>query len=424
MKYFVPPDLPADFAAPNADRCRKALLFHDTLNQIHRRHRKWRNQFLAILEWSRVDKGMFILAMMSFYYVQHFVWCAYVLNRPDHDRLVNAAVLNHFFWTQLVLLASAGVMLIYGWWLRQKDPEAVHYQHIVLPFFSLTMIVLFYFAGALSFSAGLFLLAAPVWGLILLDRLPVWWATGITLTALVGLGYGSAYGWLPNAPLMVPPTDQASQLFWTNTTFFFNAPFFVMILLLADQMLAWWHSREDKIRELSRTDMLTGVHNRLSIMDFLDHEVARSRRMQTSLSVVILDLDHFKHVNDNWGHPVGDLVLQKTAQIMRQNIREIDAVGRYGGEEFIIVLPGTDEYEAHTIIERCRSQLAQTEIMLELEQSIRVTASFGFVCSQGPASDPHHLISTADQALYAAKHNGRNRIESRVLSPVFEEVTV
>jgi len=284
------------------------------------------------------------------------------------------------------------------------------------------MIAMFYYVGPLSFSAGLFLLGAPVWGLILLDRKPVWWATGIAVTALLGLGYAAAYNVFPHASLMIPPTDQAGRVFWMNSTVYFNALFFILILVMADQMLAWWHAREDNIRELSRTDALTGVHNRLSILDFLNHEVARTVRMNTPLSVVILDLDHFKRVNDDWGHPVGDLVLQRTAEVLQQNIRDIDALGRYGGEEFIIVLPGADHGEALSIIERCRIELARAEILTESNHSIRVTASFGFVCVSGLQIEPHVLIKTADQALYAAKSNGRNRVESMEVSSRREEV--
>ncbi len=426
MKYFTPPnsypDVEGADSTQRAEVCSNGLAIQQTFNHIKKRHSFLRKRLVSLLEWNRVDKGIFILAMLMPFFLQYFLWASYVLDHPELHRVVNIAALYDYLWIQIALVAIGCGILGLGLVLRRRKPDATFFQHLVLQFFSLTMIAMFYYVGPLSFSAGLFLLGAPVWGLILLDRQPVWWATGVGVGALLGLGYAAAYTVFPHASLMIPPTDQAGRLFEMNSTVYFNALFFILILVMADQMLAWWHAREDSIRELSRTDTLTGIHNRLSILDFLDHEVARTVRMNTPLSVVILDLDHFKKVNDDWGHPVGDLVLQRTAQVLQQNIRDIDALGRYGGEEFIMVLPGADHSEAFKIIERCRSELAQAEILTESKQSIRVTASFGFVCMSGLAIEPHILIKTADQALYTAKSNGRNRVESREVAANLESI--
>jgi diguanylate cyclase (GGDEF)-like protein len=150
-------------------------------------------------------------------------------------------------------------------------------------------------------------------------------------------------------------------------------------------------------------------------------EVARATQLREPLSVVILDLDHFKKVNDQWGHPTGDLVLKTAAQVLRQNIRECDSLGRYGGEEFIIIIPNADQAEAQKIIERCRIALAQTNILSESQVLINVTASFGVVNvthSIEQMIEPYTLIKTADEALYIAKHNGRNRIETKVFAQI------
>ncbi|AXI01491.1 GGDEF domain-containing protein [Aquirhabdus parva] len=422
MKYFTPPSSYSETEAQGPEVCRNGIAIQQTFHHIKKRHSFLRKRLVSILEWSRVDKGIFILVMLTPYFLQYFLWSGYVVNHSELHGIVNISVLNSYLWIQTILVVIGCGILGFGLVMRRRKPDAVFFQYLVLQFFSLSMIAMFYYVGPLSFSAGLFLLGAPVWGLILLDRKPVWWATGIAVTALLGLGYAAAYNVFPHASLMIPPTDQAGRVFWMNSTVYFNALFFILILVMADQMLAWWHAREDNIRELSRTDALTGVHNRLSILDFLNHEVARTVRMNTPLSVVILDLDHFKRVNDDWGHPVGDLVLQRTAEVLQQNIRDIDALGRYGGEEFIIVLPGADHGEALNIIERCRIELARAEILTESNHSIRVTASFGFVCVSGLQIEPHVLIKTADQALYAAKSNGRNRVESMEVSSRREEV--
>lgn len=302
--------------------------------------------------------------------------------------------------------------------MRQKKPNSIIFQNVALHFFALTLVAMSYAIGTASFCAGLVLLGAPVFGFILLDRKAVWGATITALLVLVGLSYVTAYGLLPYAPVMVTPTDQASNLFWMNSVFFFAAPFFIVIILMADQMLKWWRKREDKIRHMSRTDALTGIHNRMSILNILDHEVTRAERTKSSLSMVILDLDHFKKVNDVWGHPTGDLVLKTAAKVLKHNIRAIDALGRYGGEEFVIVLPGADPEEAQKIIDRCRVKLSEAEIFSDNNTLIKVTASFGLVSVNGHTVESHTLIKTADEALYLAKHSGRNRIETKILEVV------
>jgi diguanylate cyclase (GGDEF)-like protein len=221
---------------------------------------------------------------------------------------------------------------------------------------------------------------------------------------------------LPYAPVVVPPTTAAGRTFWLLSDLSFAAPFFVSIVVLADQAVAWWRERENTIREMSRTDVLTGIHNRRSVLDLLDGEVARTVRHGPPLSVVLLDLDHFKKVNDTWGHPTGDRVLQAAAEVMRKTVRQSDVVGRYGGEEFMILLPETALAGASTLIERCRAQLAETTVTADNGETVRISASFGLACNQqieGLTADA--MIKASDEALYRAKEGGRNRIETVVM---------
>jgi diguanylate cyclase (GGDEF)-like protein len=383
----------------------------------HLKHlRKWRLHLSVALEWRSVDKGLILIVMIIPIYFQYLLWSLYVLSRSDRELLVDVVLAKDVIQIEIALIAISIIMLAAGVYLRRRSPDLQLYQHVALQFFSLSLVLLSYSIGTQSFCAGLVLLGAPVFGFILLDRAPVWWAIGTALFALITLSYASTFGYIPYAPVVIPPTTPASSLFWMTSFFFFAAPFFVLILVMADQLILWWREREDKIRMLSRTDALTGLHNRMSIMDLLETEVSRSTRQMTPLSVVILDLDHFKKVNDTWGHPTGDLVLKKAAQILENSIRDIDAVGRYGGEEFIIILPGADLAAAHQIIERCRVTLAAEQITTTHQTQINVTASFGLVSMKGIEVHASQLIKTADEALYLAKHQGRNRIESLPLT--------
>ena len=385
-----------------------------------RRIRTWRKRLSAALEWNAVDKGLILLVAILPIYCQYLIWSIYVISRHDRERLVNVPLVTEIMKIEIIFIIFGILILLLGLYLRRTKPNSLIFQNIALHFFSLTLVAMSYTIGTVSFCAGLVLLGAPVFGFILLDRKAVWGATITALAVLVGLSYATTFGLLPYAPIMVTPTDQTSNLFWMNSVFFFAAPFFIPIILMADQMLMWWREREEKIHHMSRTDALTGIHNRFSILNILDLEVARATQFQEPLSVVILDLDHFKKVNDQWGHPTGDLVLKTAAQVLRQNIRECDTLGRYGGEEFVIIIPNADVDEAQKIIERCRIALAQTEIISESQVLIHVTASFGVVNVTHAVEqiiEPYALIKTADEALYIAKHNGRNRIETKMLVP-------
>jgi diguanylate cyclase (GGDEF)-like protein len=282
----------------------------------------------------------------------------------------------------------------------------------VILFYAAVLVYMGYQVGLNEIATGLVLLGAPVFGFIVLDRGAVWLGTTIGLILFFVLGLATVHGYLPYAPIMVPPADAAARQFHFYSLLGFAAPHFVFLLLLTDRTLHFWRQRENTIRELSRTDALTGIPNRRSIMEVLEKEVARTRRHGPPLSVVLLDLDHFKKINDTWGHPTGDKVLQEAARVLRESMRQCDVVGRYGGEEFLMVLPDTTPEGAAALLERCRAALATTLIRAETGKTFHISASFGVVCNQQDMNrDVATLIKAADEALYRAKENGRNRVE-------------
>lgn len=161
---------------------------------------------------------------------------------------------------------------------------------------------------------------------------------------------------------------------------------------------------------LATTDPLTGLANRRTLMERLALDLERAQREGTPLACVMTDIDHFKSVNDNYGHAVGDEVIQAVADALKTVSREYDTIGRYGGEEFVMVLPGLDTTRAAEVAERVRIAV------IALASSSRVAVpslslSFGVADLEGGASDGAALVDAADQALYAAKQNGRNRVE-------------
>jgi two-component system cell cycle response regulator len=166
----------------------------------------------------------------------------------------------------------------------------------------------------------------------------------------------------------------------------------------------------ERLRHMSRTDALTGLENRRSIERHLDSMFAHGLRLNEPLACVMCDLDRFKSVNDEYGHQAGDAVLRQFATILKGAAREIDIVGRYGGEEFLVLLPGTVLDAAVTFAERVRKDVESHTFVSE-GVTIRRTASFGVASWPHPrVRDCDEIVRSADDALYVAKETGRNKV--------------
>lgn len=169
------------------------------------------------------------------------------------------------------------------------------------------------------------------------------------------------------------------------------------------------------LSEVSSRDSLTGLYNRWFVMEKIDSELNRALRHGSPMSLLMMDVDHFKNINDTWGHSAGDQVLQGIGKLLRESCRVYDVPGRYGGEEFCIVLPETKTGNTTAVAERIRQRLESAELVCG-EPGVVVTASIGIAGMDTPGDgqvlNPAGLIERADQALYLAKNNGRNRIET------------
>lgn len=159
----------------------------------------------------------------------------------------------------------------------------------------------------------------------------------------------------------------------------------------------------------SVTDALTGLYNRRHMQAVLSDERRRAERYARSLSIAMLDVDGFKKYNDMYGHPMGDVLLKELSDLLRENVRTVDVVGRYGGEEFIVVMPETSKQEAYRTAERLRTAVAATVFAAGSSAAARKTISLGVATFPDDAYDAQLLVSKADQALYDAKNRGRNR---------------
>lgn len=189
---------------------------------------------------------------------------------------------------------------------------------------------------------------------------------------------------------------------------------------IVDLQLELMRAREE-LRDRANKDLLTMLPNRSAIAAALESEISRCHRDRRTVGVVLLDIDHFKKINDTYGHFAGDAVLKETAARLRGNMRPYDHVGRYGGEEFLIVLPNCDLEQASMQAERIRAKL-NSEAMTVDGAELHVSASFGVTVSDGSERCPDVFVRVADEALYRSKGTGRNRVTALTLDASSQRV--
>lgn len=213
--------------------------------------------------------------------------------------------------------------------------------------------------------------------------------------------------------------DRKAEILERGASDYVTKPFHEKELLARVRIHTKLKLLQDELREmnaqleaLSVTDALTGLANRRRLMTRLDEEVQRARRYKTPLSVVMIDIDHFKDVNDTHGHAMGDMVLRNIGAMLKASVRTTDLAARYGGEELTLILAHTDGPGAVQVAENLREKFAELEHTLD-GVTIRKTVSMGVSSRDGQGEVPtsEDLLKVADEALYRAKQGGRNRVE-------------
>jgi diguanylate cyclase (GGDEF)-like protein len=162
---------------------------------------------------------------------------------------------------------------------------------------------------------------------------------------------------------------------------------------------------------------MTALFNFRAFQTQLDEEMKRAARYERPLSLIIVDLDGFKQVNDRYGHPAGDKLLEGVASILRANVRQTDLPARYGGEEFVVICPETDHDEAMVVAERIRKAVEAARFRLVADETSAITCSAGVATFPNDAPDGQSLVQAADSALYRAKKSGKNRVYAARQTP-------
>ena len=366
------------------------------------------------LEWSSAAKATMLMAATLAMHSQYTLWAHYCLVHPE---LSADAIQAEFLQGELPvfhgLLLTSFLLCLLLPLLWRLFGDSTLYEHLAANYYGLSHCYFAWLIGTLSLPAGIVLAGAPVLGFIFFHRSAVVLAFINATLALLVISLLSAWGSLPYSPVIrqfISP-DGHVLMFWAGNFIFYSVPHLLFLFGLAYLVLRRWREREDQAHTMSRIDPLTGLFNRRSILIQLGREQERSVQQDSPMAVVMVDLDHFKQINDTWGHEAGDYVLIAAAEVLQKNVRQNDRVGRYGGEEFLLVLPGADLEGARQLAERCRQQLEVLEVLLFDGRRLRVSASMGLCCNQRERTlTPEMMLRRADKALYAAKESGRNRV--------------
>ena len=367
----------------------------------------FQNQLLR--NWTLLNKTMLILSLSIFINLFMLAWDLFVLYQPQFYPWVNLAVIHtHLSLGMIFMSVFIGLLLLCHFCSQQRWVEKFM-PMLSVQLFTLVLLIHGYFVGSFSPATMVGYVGWAGVGLILFDRKIIYCALAPATIVLLLLNYLSTFAGLPYAPLfnMEPMNQTVMHPFWVMSMFFFLVPLMLVCLFLFEILLSQWRIREATIATLSRIDPLTNVMNRRSIANQLEQ---LHQQRKALYSVVLLDLDHFKNINDQFGHSMGDQVLVNVAKCLANNLRDRDMIGRFGGEEFILLLPNTTTEQAQHVAERCRIALTELNFVYEQQQPFSISASFGVSSSQN-ASEPQQIIRQADQALYAVKTAGRNQVQ-------------
>lgn len=363
----------------------------------------------AILESSPVQRSMIIPYFILFVFSQYLFFDIYWMVRPSP--YINLQTIEKAIPVKIACIMISLIMLLFKNKLEASRLAQQITPYFFTSFYLFSLMSMGYVIGHLSLIAGMVMAAAPLFSIILFkDRITI---LLIILGAITFLTICALYiaNILPYAPLFIfdAVPDQHAKLFYLYCTLFLMIPHYFSFIAATYLIVKYWQSREENYRQLSVTDNLMEMANRRGISAHLAQEKLQQTTSQP-LSIILADIDFFKNVNDTFGHAIGDVVLRHVGASIKTSLRDSDHVGRYGGEEFLIVLPNTNLESARQIAERCRLIIEREIIPIQAEQHIHITTSFGVYCSTNRDEDILDMIHCADIQLYRAKENGRNRV--------------
>lgn len=355
------------------------------------------------LDGSESSSAAYICKMSLLAYLFCFLWSGVSILSDFHPGIAT----SQFF----VLLAWSGALIVLNMLLGKSRRFCLGslrtetlYTHIVIVFYTFTTMTTCFLIGPLNTITGMVIMNAPMMGLILFRPAPVIFSLVSGALYLLTLSLLAVNNQFPFTPLLATePTYYTTVISIGGACLYITYELIIMACLVKA-----WRDRESGAVALSLTDSLTGIANRRQIVQQLTELVADRRNSYQDIGVIMTDIDHFKRINDQFGHQAGDQVLRLAAMALRNCLRQQDHIGRYGGEEFLMVLPGASTAQASRIAERCRLALAELDIP---GNNTSLTASFGVSClPQCELTGIDLIVRQADDAMYSAKQQGRNQV--------------
>jgi diguanylate cyclase (GGDEF)-like protein len=378
----------------------------------------WLARLATVNRLSDPTKCLLVSGLTLPFMVGWVVRLSAIRANPETARYISRAFLPTMLayqWAQLVghvLIVACALVL------RSRGRFRVRWLvHAEIQWWLACFAFSFYALGPFTSPFGVLLLVLPVAGSILFPARPMVYGfamLGLYSVLMIGL---ERAGVIPYAPFLERPPFEDGRLVNSWIVSIGSPAIFAAALVLAAHswIVAQWRLRERELEVLIGTDPLTGVANRRVFFERLDAELARSRRHGNALSLLMVDVDHFKSINDRHGHQVGDVVLADIATGLRDTLRTADVVARYGGEEFSIILPETGLEEATRAAERVRAAIAAYRFPVAAA-TVQVSVSVGVACMlSDEAAD--QLVFRADAALLDAKRSGRDRVTLAATAP-------
>ncbi len=362
----------------------------------------------VLMNWSNLNKSILMLVLGGVAHVLWIAWYLFCTSQPELEHWMNFDY-YHFHLSRMVIFCVLSFLLILPChYFRHQLFFQRYFPYIAIIFFAVTFMYGGYSIGISSPATIAGYISLVTVGLVLFERNMVYIIfLPITIYLLFAIIF-SALGYMDYAPVFSQNLNNQilyKNEFWVFSQLFLYIPIFFASIVLFEILLTQWRNREKQIEKISQMDPLTGIFNRRKIAQNL----SKIELEQHNFALVLLDLDFFKHINDNYGHDVGDDVLRNVAKILSRTLREGDVVGRFGGEEFILVLSHKTLREALDVAERCRKEIEQGYFTVDKKTRLKVTASFGVAVSNHQLSK-EAVIRHADQALYMAKKRGRNQV--------------
>lgn len=368
------------------------------------------------LEWVYIDRTIFLALISQFVPLIYGGIIAYGLylqkNFPETAPVaINESVVYWYLGISAIHYIGLTIFIALAFIVRRKAEEWPLFWYFVAYTWVLSVLLPSFLAGTYYIDGVLMLLLGFTLSLPLQDHRVLMQAYFLASAVFLTLVFFDVTGMVGHAPLFngLPYVNQEPWALWHYGRLLMAAGAISFSYITAIVTIRW-REREKNYQELSNRDGLTRVASRNYFLNRMQTEFAKVQSRRGTLACIMIDLDNFKKINDTFGHQVGDFVLVESAKILISNARNYDEVGRYGGEEFAILLPNTSLEIAVKVAERIRETLAQTVMEIDGE-SLHVTASLGVAAYPDfEVKSVNDLLKKADEALYTAKKQGRNRV--------------